>query len=237
MNKVTTLVAGDFRLVFRDRMLTIFLFVPVLLITFVRLFVPYLTAAYPLVEEYHPYIMMFASLQTAITFGFITSFMILDEKDEHVIQVIRVLPISSSFFIFYRLLFGTFFSALGAFLMINLGGIAFPGFINAILLSLQYGLVTPLFTLIIGTFAKNKIEGMAWFKGIDLLLIIPVLSFFLTGIFRHLFAPVPVFWTYLLYDSALANGNVWLIFAAGLGVYLVVLAFLFKQFQKRVFGR
>lgn len=237
MTKVTTFVLGDLKLVFRDRMLSLFFFAPILLILFVRLFVPYITAVYPVAAEYHAYVMMFASIQTAILFGFITSFMILEEKDEHVIEVIRILPVSTSFFIVYRLLFSAFFSALAAFLMISLGGIAYPGFFNAILLSLQYGLVAPLIALIVGTFAQNKIEGMAYFKGINLLLILPVLAFFLTGILKYLFAIIPVYWTYLLYESALSGEKVGLIFAAGLLVYLVVLILLFGQFKKRVFGR
>ena len=237
MKKLIPFVLGDLKLVFRDRMLSLFFFAPVLLILFVWLFVPYITAVYPLVEEYHPYIMMFASMQTAILFGFITSFMILEEKDENVIAVIRILPVSSTFFILYRLLFSVFFSALSAFLMIALGGIAYPGLLNAFLLSMQYGLVAPLITLIVGTFAQNKIEGMAYFKGINLLLILPVLSFFLTGFMKYLFAFIPVFWTYLLYKSALLNEMVGSIFAAGLMVYLIVLLLLFVQFKKRVFER
>lgn len=237
MNKLTTLIAGDLKLIFRDRMLSLFLFAPLLLILFVRLFVPYITAVYPLVEDFYLYIMMFAGLQTAILFGFITSFMFLEEKDEHVTEVIRVLPVSSSFFILSRLLFSTLFSSLGAFLMISLGGIAYPGLLNTLLLSLQYGLVAPLIALTVGTFARNKIEGMAWFKGINLLLILPVLSFFLTGSIKYLFAIIPVFWTYLLYESAIANHNTGLVFGVGTGLYLFVLALLFNQFKKRVFGR
>ena len=237
MKKVSTLVLADLKLVFRDRMLSLFFFAPLLLILFVWLFVPYLTAAYPAVEEFHPYIMMFASMQTAILFGFITSFMILEEKDEHVLEVIRILPVAPGFFILYRLLFSAFFSALSAFFMIVFGGVANPGLFIAFLLSLQYGLVAPFIILIVGTFAQNKIEGMAWFKGVNLLLILPVLSFFLTGLIKYLFAVIPVFWTYLLYATALSGEKVGLVFTAGLAVYLVVLALLFVQFKKRVFGR
>ena len=237
MKKVIPFVLGDLKLVFRDRMLSLFFFAPILLILFVRLFVPYLTAAYPFVEGYHLYVMMFAGMQTAIIFGFITSFMILEEKDEHVVDVIRILPVSASFFILYRVLFGTFFSALGAFLLINLGGIAYPGFFNSLLLSLQYGLVAPLITIIIGTFAQNKIEGMAWFKGINLLLILPVLSFFISGIIKYLFALVPIFWTYSLYATSLASRKVGWTFSVGILIYLTVLLVLFKQFKTRVFER
>ena len=162
MKKILSLIHSDIRQIFRDKTLTFFLVAPMLLIVFVRFFVPFIAKQYPMVQQYHPMLMMFASIQTAIMFGFIVSFIILDEKDENVLQVIRVLPISPFYFILYRLLFATTFSTLGAFLMINLSGIAYPGFTNSILLSIQYGLTAPFITLIISTFAKDKIEGMAF---------------------------------------------------------------------------
>jgi fluoroquinolone transport system permease protein len=135
MKKIVILISADLRQIFRDKTLTVFLFGPIGLIVLVRLFVPYLTAQYPVVEHYHPMIMMFAGIQTAISFGFIISFIILDEKDENVLQVIRVLPISPFYFLLYRLLFATAFSTLGAFFMISLSGIAYPGLVNTVLLS------------------------------------------------------------------------------------------------------
>lgn len=193
MIKIITLVNSDLRQIFRDKTLTVFLFTPILLILFVRLFVPYITTQYPIMGDYHPMIMMFAGIQTAIMFGFIISFIILDEKDENVLQVIRVLPISPFYFIVYRLLFATSFSTFGAFLMINLSGIAYPGLLNSFLLSIQYGLTAPFITLIIATFAKNKIEGMAFFKGVDLVLLLPILSFFISGSFKYVFSIIPAF--------------------------------------------
>ncbi|WP_276980074.1 hypothetical protein, partial [Flavobacterium filum] len=191
MKKIITLINSDLRQIFRDKTLTVFLFAPLILIVFVRLFVPYMTEHYPVIHEYHPMIMMFAGIQTAIMFGFIISFIILDEKDENVLQVIRVLPISPFYFILYRLLFATTFSTLGSFLMINLSGIAYPGLANSILLSIQYGLTAPFITLIIATFARNKVEGMAFFKGVDLILLLPMLSFFVAGNIRYIFSIIP----------------------------------------------
>lgn len=237
MKKISTIVLGDLRLIFRDRMLSIFVFAPIILILFVRLFVPYVVSVYPVVKDFQIYIMMFASLQTAILYGFITSFMILEEKDEHVTEVIRILPVSSALFIICRLLFATFISGLGSFLMILFGGFDSPGLLNALLLSLQYGLAAPLIALIAGTFAANKIEGMAIFKGLNLLLILPVLSFFINGIFKYVFAFVPVYWTYLLYKTALAREHTVLVFLAGMVIYLLFLFLMFRQFKKRVLLR
>ncbi len=237
MKKIVTLIFGDLRQIFRDKTLTVFLFAPLILIVFVRLFVPFISEYYPIIQQYHPIIMMFAGIQTAIMFGFIISFIILDEKDENVLQVIRVLPISPFYFILYRLLFATAFSTLGAFLMINLSGIAYTGLTNSILLSIQYGLTAPFITLIIATFAKNKVEGMAFFKGVDLILLLPMLSFFVAGNIKYIFSVIPAFWTYQLYSASVSNGYTAFYFMIGLVIYLFVITILFRQFKKRIFDR
>jgi fluoroquinolone transport system permease protein len=236
MKKIITLAANDFKHVFRDRMLFLFLFTPVLLILFVRFFVPYLCSLYPFVEEYKPYIMMFACIQTSIMFGFITAFIMLEEKDENVLQAIRVLPISPEYFITYRLLFATCFSTFASFMMICFGGMAWPGFLNSVLLAVHYGLAAPFITLVVATYAKNKVEGLAFFKGLDLFIIMPILSFFFPGAWKYALSFIPMFWTYELYDGALRGSNPLPIFAVGMLVYGFVLLILAKEFKRRVFN-
>jgi hypothetical protein len=237
MRQLIALIHGDLRSIFRDRTLVFFLMGPVFMVLFIRYFIPYLTGKFPVMAEYHHMIMMFGAIQTSIMFGFIVSFITLDEKDQNVLQVIRVLPISTLYFILYRLAFATVFSVLGAFLMINFAGIAYPGLTASILLSLQYGLAAPLITLIISTFAQNKVEGMAYFKGVDLVLLLPMLAFVLGGMFRYIFMPVPVYWTYRLYDAVLQGQSPWLLFFTGLLVYGSAISILFVLFRKRVFDR
>lgn len=238
MNKIVALIQSDLRQIFRDKTLAFFLMAPVFLLTFVRFFVPYLTEKYPLVHSYHALIMMFAGIQTAVMFGFVVSFMILEEKDENVLQVIRVLPISPFYFMVYRLVFATVFSAFGALLVICFSGLAYPGFINALLLAVQYGLIAPFITLLVATFAMNKVEGMAYFKGVDLLLLLPLVTFFLDGSIKYIFALIPTYWTYYLYHAVLiGEGGVVSLFCMGLGVYAVLIYVLFGQFKKRVFDR
>ncbi|MBA3682061.1 MAG: hypothetical protein H0W73_13010 [Bacteroidetes bacterium] len=236
MKKIVLLTVNDFKHVFRDRMLCVFLLAPLLLTCFVRFFVPYISEVYPIIIDYHIYIMMFGGIQTSIMFGFITAFIILEEKDENVLQAIRVLPITPEYFIVYRLLFATVFSSLSAFLMLVFSGLVWPGLWNSFLLAIQYGLAAPFITLIIATYAKNKVEGLAFFKGIDLLILMPILSFFLPGLWKYLFSPIPMFWTYELYSNAIKGSGTIFAFFCGTVVYLLIFAFLISQFKKRVFN-
>jgi fluoroquinolone transport system permease protein len=237
MKKIIKLLQLDLQQVFRDKTLFSFLIVPAILIVAVRYGVPELGALFPIIKDYYSYIVMFSSVQTAVMFGFVISFIMLDEKDENVIQVIRILPIRTSQFIFYRLAFSTVFSTFGAYAMIALCGIVKIEIFNAILLSIQYGLTAPLIVLIVATFAKNKIEGMAFFKVLDLFLILPVLYFFIGSWLKHIFALIPAYWTFRLFEKSIQNSDTLLFFGMGIGVYSILIYLLFKQYKKRVFDR
>ncbi len=237
MNQLWTLVQGDFRQILRDQTLSTFLLIPVLLVVLVRIFIPLLTEQFPEIAPLHPYIMMGAAIQTATMFGFITSFIFLEEKDENVLQVIRILPIAPFYFVVYRLFFATIISFTGALLMILYSGIAYPGLMEGVLISIQYGLTAPFIILIVATFAKNKVEGMAYFKGVNLILMLPLLSFFFPVFWKYLFSIIPTFWTFSLYESSFKAGFTGWSFFGGLLIYLFYIALLFFQFRKRVFGR
>lgn len=237
MNRIITLVLGDFRQIWRDSTLATFLFIPVIVTLFVRFFVPYITEIYPIVADYHSILMMNAAIQTATMFGFIVSFISLDEKDENVLQVIRVLPISPYYFLTYRLLFATIISSFGAFLTILFGGIAYPGLLNAMLVAIQFGLLAPMLALLISIFAQNKVEGMAYFKGLNLVFLLPILYFLLDFPFKVIFAVIPTFWTFTLYQKSLDQSSSMAYFSLGFAYYLLIIAVLFFQYKKRVFDR
>jgi hypothetical protein len=240
MTILPTLIAGDVRQILRDKTLLTFTFAPVYLWAFVRFAVPAATAGYPFVTEYNVYIMMFSCVQTSILFGFVSSFLLLEEKDENVLQALRVLPISPFAFLAYRLFFSMAISFVGALGMMLFGGLANPGLGKAALLATQYALCAPFITLILATFAANKIEGMAYFKGVDLLLLLPIVGFFFTGVWAHIFIITPPYWTYRLYERSM-NGapatEIAALYFAGAAAYSIWLSGLFLAFKRRVFDR
>ena len=229
------LMQNDLKHIFRDSTLLFFLFMPFVLLVFIRSFVPYLTEYYPVVSDYHLMIMMGAGIQTCTLFGFIISFIILDEKDENVLQVIRILPMSPYYFLVYRLLFGFIGSFMGAWIVIQFSEIAHPGNLNAILLAIQYGLISPMICLLVTSLAKNKIEGMAFFKIINLFLLLPILFFFFDYNIRYGLAIFPTFWTFRSYEAFFLEENgATSLFLTGLIYYIIFivgLAILFKHRQ------
>lgn len=237
MNKLINLIGSDVRQIVRDRTLVSFLFFPVVVLGLLRWGVPALTAQYPFFAEYHDLILMFGGMQSAVLFGFVVSFLMVDEKDEGVMDVIRILPITPRFFLLYRLSFASVVAGLMALVVLLGGGIAYPGVGPAICIATLFGLTAPLITLSIATFANNKIEGMALFKVIDLILMLPLMAFFLEEPVRYLFGIVPVFWTYALLERSVEGEWVWWHLGMAVLMYSLVLSGLSMQFRRQVFKR
>ena len=221
MKQFITIIKADLRKILRDKTMLFFLFMPLILLLVFRLGVPPLLNIFPEYDEFLPYVMMFAAAQSAIMFGFVTAFIMLDEKDENVISVIRILPIGSNKFILMRMLFASVMSFLGALIMLLFSGVIYLGFTMAVLLALQYALVAPIIILIVTTFAKNKIEGMAVFKLVDLFLLVPILSFLVDGFFQFLFSIIPLFWTYHSYLKMVQNEFYLLYYSVGFLIELL----------------
>ena len=101
---------NDLRLIFRDPVLYVMFFVPLLLIILLRFGLPPLIQLLPVLAFYKMLILASICLVTSMFPAFIFSFIMLNEKDLEVLAAIRVLPVSSSVFILHRLLFISLFS-------------------------------------------------------------------------------------------------------------------------------
>lgn len=237
MKKLVTLIRSDVQQIVRDRTLLSFLFFPLLVWALLRWGLPALTEQYPMLSEYHSLALMFGGMQSAVLFGFVVAFLMLDEKDEQVMEVIRVLPISPNFYLLYRLLFSSSVAALLALGILMWSGIAYPGWKAAVCVAVLYGLTAPLITLLIATFASNKVEGMALFKAVDLVLMVPLLAFFVEIPLRYVFGLVPVFWTYAFLERSIEGIWMWGYLGMAFLMYGLGLLLLAVQFRRRVFKR
>ena len=111
---------NDFRLIFRDPSLRIFLVMPILVLLVVCWFCPYLKEAYPITNDYIIYIVMMSCTQASTMYGFIYSVVFLDERDTEVSKIYGVLPISKNGFVASRLMMPYILSTLTTFVILLL---------------------------------------------------------------------------------------------------------------------
>ena len=235
MKKLLKIAVNDFRLVFRDNSLKIFIALPLLNLVVIRYAVPYIAEVYEVVQDYIHVILMFATMQGSIAFGFIYSMVLVDEKDTNVAKVYGILPVSKFWFVMFRLIPSFLLATLATFLLLLVepfyGLAVFSSFVYSILA----GLVAPLMILFIGIIAKNKIEAMTWQKLFNIPLFLPVLAFFVPASLSFVFVILPTFWAYQGFNFLIEGGKFWAYMLIGFAHSILLLVLMVKKFTKSHF--
>ena len=217
MEHLIKVAINDFKLVFRDASLRVFLIIPVLNLVVVRYGFPYVAARFEVISEYIPVLLMAATMQGSLIFGFIYSMILIDEKDTNVAKVYGILPVSKFWFVIFRLVAPFLLSTLATFLLL----FAQPFYELTIFSNLYYstlsGLVAPIMALFVATVSRNKIEGMTWQKLFNLPVSLPLMAFFVPNAFSFAFGILPTYWAYQGFAKMISGGG----FAAYLSIGFV----------------
>jgi len=239
---ILKLAVNDFRNIIRDRFfLFAFFAYPLMFVVFSRIMVhliaPRIEDVFPLATNFSM-IFIFMVILIPFIFSFIAAFLILDERDEHILTVLRVMPISRNSYLIYRMFFMSLFAFIVLLIFPPLSGLvdttqfSYPAYIPvAILLAL----FTPVITLLVSSFASNKVQAFAIFKIGGSVFILPIFAFFLNlGNLKYIFSPVPNFWSMLALDSVIKNGTLDIIpLVIGFAFHIGLLAVLFYIFNKK----
>lgn len=234
MKRILILSIADFRSTFREPMFKGLLFFPFIAYVIVRWVLPAVEVQYPAVSNYKLVVLMWACLQSATMFGFIYGTLFLEEKEENLFEVIMITPVPLFKIVLSRLLIGLIISVVVNFFLINYGRVVHLPILKVILISFLFGLAAPLIALILAAFAKNRIEGLAQMKIVNILLIIPALIYFIPHKTAHLTAVIPTYWTNRALEFANDNMKFIWLFATSLIFHLVCFFLLNKKFSQFV---
>lgn len=231
MNTLLPLSISDFKLVFRDSSLRIFLVMPLLIFLVVLLAMPYFIEQYDNALAFLSIVLMGASVQTSIMFGFIYSMVLINEKDLHVAKVYGILPVSKTGFTLSRLVLPFLMACVMTFLLLFIQPFYEFNLLAVVVISVLCGLMAPLLTLLVAIFSKNKMEGMTWFKLINLLVSLPLASFFIPK-YASLFGVLPSYWAFQSLHFMIEGLEPTWTLATGFTFTLLLLVVLVKRFTK-----
>ncbi|UCF12223.1 MAG: hypothetical protein JSW06_09300 [Thermoplasmatales archaeon] len=239
---VLKLAVNDLKNIIRDRMFVFLFFAyPVMLIVISRILVhiiaPRIEDMFPIAANFSV-VFMFFSIAIPMIYSFIVAFLILDERDEHLLTVLRVMPISRNSYLIYRMFFMSLFAFIALLLFPPLSGLvddtqfSFPVYIPVAIL---FALFTPVIALMVSTFATNKVQAFAIFKIGGTVFILPIFAFFLNlGDLKYIFSPIPNFWSLMTLNFVLQNGTIDIVhLVIGFVFHIVLLAVLFYIFNKK----
>jgi fluoroquinolone transport system permease protein len=230
MKTLIKVAVNDFRLVFRDNSLKLFLALPLFNLLVIRYGLPYVAGVYEFVRDNIPIILMFATMQGSIAFGFIYSMVLVDEKDTNVAKVYGILPVSKFWFVVFRLIPPFFLATLATVLLFLFEPFYNLPVISNLVFSALAGLVAPLMILFVAILSKNKIEAMTWQKLLNIPLYLPITAFFVPATFAFVLAIFPTFWAYQGFDVLIGGGNFWLYMLIGFVHSILLLVWMVKKF-------
>jgi len=239
---VLKLAVNDLKNVIRDRMFVFLFFAyPVMLILVSRIIVhliaPRIGNVFSLAENFSV-LFMFFTIAIPMIYSFIVAFLILDERDEHLLTVLRVMPISRNSYLIYRMFFMSLFAFIVLLLFPPLSGLvdgtqfSYPAYIPVALL---FALFTPFLALLVSSFATNKVQAFAIFKISGTVFILPIFAFFLNlGDLKYIFSPIPNFWSLMSLESVVQNGTLDIVhLGVGFTYHIALIAVLFYIFNKK----
>ena len=211
---VFRLAINDFKNIIRDTLLiSLAILYPVILILFSQILVqfiaPNLEVTIPLAGNFIVFFMLFVTI-IPILYGFIASFLILDEKDEHLLTVLRVMPISRNTYLLYRMMFLTFFSFIVLLVFPPLSGLLENtqfSYYEYLPIAVLFSLLTPFSAMLVSSFATNKVQAFAIFKISATIYMLPLFTFLISDNLKYLFAPAPNFWGFIALREVLETGN------------------------------
>ncbi|MEM9920176.1 MAG: hypothetical protein AAF990_18915 [Bacteroidota bacterium] len=225
-------ITSDVKLIFRDPTLRVFVLLLIALLTVVVVFLPSLVVTFPILEPLTLYILMGATVQASILFGFIYSMVLIDEKETAVAKVYGVLPVEKMSFLGLRLLPPVAFCILITFCLLEFQTFYKLSSLMSLLISFLIAFLTPLLILGVASFSKNKMEGMTWFKIFQLLVTLPLLAY-LVPKYGRLFGVLPSYWGFEVLREVVEEGYWHLPFSIGLLHSVVLLYFLMKYFLSK----
>lgn len=240
MKKLISLLAGDFRNLRRDSITLILVIAPVLLAAAIKFALPLITDIVMRelgfnLKEYYEFIIGILILVIPMLLGMLAGFMILDEKDDNVLAYLSVTPLTRNFYITYRTALPVILSFFLSYFFLFFTNFVKVDYFYALPLILMVSMEAPLAALFLGTFAGNKVEGLALSKALGIFLIAPAAGYFVKSNWQYIAGIVPPYWVFKAFMSRMNSGaEYWLYIIIGFLVHTAAVTLLLKRFKNRI---
>ncbi len=204
------IIRTDIRNILRDPSLLIICVVPFIMLAMLRWGYLWLLEIWPDVVIYKNLGMAMFCITGAVMPGIAIAFAILDEKDQNLDTVLKILPVYYHTITKIRMLVVFSFAFFSALLILVFSNIIQVTILEKVLLSLLTASLAPILASVPAFYAQNKIEGATMAKLLNFLIILPLPAFLFPGVWGWFLMLIPSWWVYFAFESV-ANP---LIFAA-----------------------
>lgn len=236
MKRLNALVISDIKNIARDFILVFCLLLPVFLVLVFRFMIPFISGLvrpYFDLYPYFPFIFGIYLFVAPMMHGWVIGFLLLDERDENTLIAISITPLGKTGYLLYRIATLILVNCVFVMALAPLTGLMKVSILRLFPVAMLSSIEAPLFALMIASFARNKVEGLAFAKGLGLLMIPCFIGLTIPAPWHYFGGIFPTYW---VTQSVLSmNGS-----AAGFllnitggvvvhGLWLVVMLYIFNR--------
>ena len=223
----------------RDELLRWIIFAPVVMALLIRFLFPIILGRageilqFDLMPYYEPVTSFMIVLLTPNLAGLVIGFLLLDQRDDGTLTALQVTPLSLNGYLLYRLTVPMLLSIVMTLVAAPLSGVVNIGFGRLVLTAVSAAPFAPIFALLLASVAQNKVQGFAITKVAGIILVPPLLAYFITAPWTIILGIFPTYWPAMTLWSAQANDLAfWFYGGAGLVYQVVLLALLTRRFNQ-----
>lgn len=231
---IWTIVKSEFKNMFRDRMYFLFAIYPVLLGLIGYYILPELPGG--VVQDIVPMVLI---VMSGFVYGALIAFTLLDDKDDNVLMSLKITPINVKAYVGVKLVVGFMFGLIATVVLIYTTGFlkeADPSIWVILVISILGALQAPIIALLVNSFSDNKVEGFVIMKLSGLILFLPIIGYFITGIVQYALGIAPGFWSSRVIETQIGldtAGNILIIFIIGIAYNIFVTYLFMKLYSKK----
>lgn len=192
-------IKNDFKQLFREPIMLLLFCLPIFIFVFfkviIRLVIPRFSYYLPFeLSDYYHYVFAFTLVLVPSMLSIVTGFLMIDDRDGHISELMSITPLGRSGYLFNRLSFSfiaTILYTIIGYFMLNIYKLSLPAlFLIAILL----GLFSMTISLILFVLAPDKVKGLTYAKGLNMLMLFTLTDLLEMNWLNQLSKLFPTYW-------------------------------------------
>jgi len=187
---------------------------------------------------HYPAILAFFILANPYIYGALAALMLLDEREENVIQAIRVTPFTLGRYMVTKVVFFVIVSVVSGMVITEIVGLVELTLVESFIINGLLSLAAPFNMILINSFAKNRVEGFAVIKGTGIMIMLPLVAFYIPESYNLIAGVVPGYWPAMAIRSIAESGfgimPYWGYSLVGFAYITILIKLLNHKFEKNI---
>ncbi len=212
MNFLRILIS-DLKMIMRDPIMAMLFFIPVVIGILFKLLIHFLL---PIALEYiefalplEPYLLSMTLMMTPYMLGVVMGFMMLDDKDGNILDLVMVTPFGRRGYLLNRILFISIFTFIYTLINYSILNLMALNFISLLYISLLLSIFAASIGLLFYRIASDKIIGLTYAKILNFVIIFVFADFIKAEWFIYVAAVFPTYWiTRLITNQGVATNYI-----------------------------